>query len=152
MTNEALVRIISQLEKRLDSLILPEVVGPWQDWTPTIDQGGAVTFTGTYARYAIDNDTAHMMVHLGVTSVGVAGNAVTIGSIPSHIAPAHVGARVTFGVFIISNGGVNYQGITTYTSGGFQFRDSTTRSLVGINPNIALAPGDIIDFNVTYER
>jgi hypothetical protein len=129
-----------------------DAVGIWQDWTPTVDQGGAVAVTATIARYTIIGDTVHLLVQLDVTGSGSAGNAVTISNLPAN-SIAGV-ANVPVGVGRISTGGgSNYIGNVEHASTTtLYFRDSVTAAQMGINPSFALASGHKIWFSVMCER
>lgn len=126
----------------------------WRTWTPTVDQGGAVTFTNNRSKYIIFGNTAIIMAELTMTGAGVAATAIEVGGVPTVAQPAGLlGSRSVVGIFTLLDSGAQlFNGvITTLTVSSFQFRDGNTRALVGANPNFALAAGDIISLRAFYE-
>jgi hypothetical protein len=146
-----LIRRLTILEQRLDSLIFPEV-SRWQDWTPTVDQNGAVAATVDAARYIAVFNVIHIIAKLTITGTGTAGNDIIVGSVPINI------GNVT-GNYIIGSGMILDTGTTRYTC-SVEVATVTTLKFIGYNnsgrigttPSFALANGDVISFTCTYER
>lgn len=146
-----LVRRISQLERRLDGLVLPERPA-WANWTPTVDQGGAVAVTVTLARYMVLGDLAVVQARLDVTGAGNAGNAVIIQGQPSAIQAAN--NSIVIGHCSIYDAGTGFYLAIIDAIGPTDwrmFRDGET-AYVGIAPNFALASSDVIFLHAVYER
>lgn len=153
MSEIDLIREINRLREIIENPVEPEV-GRWITWTPTIDQGGAVTLTVTYARYTILGNIATMMGFLAITGAGVAGNAISIQSIPAIIAPVNLGAAGTIGVGLVSEAGVTVHVGSLIANGVSDFRIIADQNgnVVGITPSFALASGDAVSFQAVYER
>lgn len=149
-----IIRRINLLEQRLDGLEQPEV-GRWIDWTPTVDQNGNVAITITYARYIILGRVVHLRARLAVTGSGTGGNAISISGLPTNIQPVNPS-----GMNIIGTGSLSDSGTTVYVgamaaSGADDLRiriDQAGTGFLGSTPSVALANGDVIGFQATYER
>lgn len=127
---------------------------PWQTWTPTVTQSGAVTVTVTYAKYIALAQTVILRAYLSVTGAGTAGNAIVIGGLPSPLAPAHTGT-----ISVIGTGQIQDTGTAQYVGslvavGAADLRIMTdgNSTYAGVTPSFALASGDIISFMASYER
>lgn len=151
---EQIFRELAELKRRLAELETQETPGIWTNWTPTVTQSGSVTVTVTYARYFTDGKLVHLIASLAVTGTGTANNAIVIAGIPSAIAPANTGFAVCGTIDIQDSGTAQYIGVliavgandlrgTAHNAGG---------TYIGAGPNFALANGDIISFQATYER
>lgn len=149
-----IIRDINDLKDRVNTLT--KIDGPaktWTDWTPTVTQSGDVTFTTTYCQYLLVGKLAHVRGQLTITGSGTTANAIVIGNIPSAVAPLDVGSYSLVGV-----GYVRKAGVDRYTGGLHAESSSTFRiylnaaggNPIGINPNIALANGDVISFSAAY--
>lgn len=146
---EDLIRRIRFLENQLDDLVKPEVVGPWQDWTPTVTQGVAVTVTVNYARYAVIGNTVVLACELTMTSTGTAGNTIIVAGIP--IAPNRTGNFCAGSGYISS--GSNYSvAVMLVGASDFRFMGYNTAGYMGASPSLTLAAGNVISFTATYER
>jgi hypothetical protein len=150
---EELVRRIDALEKRLDGRIEPEN-SRWMDWTPTVDQGGAVAANVSWARYAVSGNTVHLWVELAITGAGVAGNAVSVSGIPAAIQPSQASVTAVVGVGEVLDTGTAYYVGALVANGADDLRiiAHNLGGFVGVTPNFALANGDAIGFHATYER
>jgi hypothetical protein len=130
--------------------------GVWADWTPTVDQGGAVAATVSFARYIVLARTVIMNVRLGITGTGVAANDIIINNVPTAIQPA----LAPFGLAVIGAGGVRDDSTNiTYTGvlvadgiNAWKFRHDGDTLFIGRTPSFALANQDAIGFHATYER
>jgi hypothetical protein len=152
---DELIQQVTRLQQQIDELTKPEV-GLWVTWTPTLTQSGAVTFTTVYARYITIANTVHLRARLAVTGAGTAANAISIGGIPAAIAPVDTGSIDV----VIGNGQVRDLSAGTFYNGvlaavgaaDFQIVASGNANAIGVTPNFALANGDRIAINATYER
>jgi hypothetical protein len=145
-----LIKQINNLQKQVDGLIRPEV-GRWVDWTPTVTQNGARTFTTTYAYYTTHGKTVHVIAKLVITDAGTAGNVISVGSLPVAILNAAGDGLDTVGKFTYLDGGTFYVGNAygaTTTSVSFVVHNAT--SGLGISPSFAVANGDAIGINLKY--
>ncbi len=122
----------------------------WQNWPPTLTQSGAVTFTITFARYKDDGNTIQVRMRLSVTGSGTAGSAIIVGGLP-------VSPTVASGIFGVMR--VFDTSVSTSYVGALQFQSTTSAAgaspsaaLIGNNPSLALATGDLVDIVGTYER
>lgn len=124
----------------------------WQNWTPTVTQGVAVTATVNRARYVVLADTVIIQCRLDITSAGTAGNPIVVGGLPLAMAAASsvlpVGAGLVYDVSVAAYNVVVVGNTTT----SVQFWGYNVAGLVGVTPNFALANGDFIGFQITYER
>jgi len=145
-----LIREINRLREIVENLVEPEV-GRWISWTPTLVQSVAVTFTLDHARYIALAQAVIMQVRLTATSAGVAGNNIIIGNIPSAISPINTPASAV-GSGIINNAGTRRVGHVTATAVDFRMNADGFTGEIGTTPSFALANGDIIQFQATYER
>lgn len=126
----------------------------WQNWTPTVTQGVAVGITVDYARYVVLANTVIVQARLAITSAGTAGNAIVIGGIPAAVAPVRGGTFLdVIGTMIVQDTG------TAYYHGGLVSSGVTNwvamahnGAQIGVAPNFALANGDYIGIQATYER
>lgn len=122
---------------------------PWQDWTPTVTQGVAVTFNTTFARYVVLGDTVLFRARLAITSAGTIANAVIIGGLPLSIADA---SGIVGTIRIIDTGTANYVGALFVVSA--TTLEGVAHGLglaMGVTPAFALANGDTIDLVGQYE-
>lgn len=131
------------------------VYDPWIAWTPQIDQGATTNITKTVdvARYKKIGKTVTAYIKLTLTGAGTTNNPVKVSQ--------PIAALTGFSLHGQGNcmirdasAGADYRGIVAIeNSGFFSFRrpDSTLQVDIGVDPNFALASGDLIFFNVTYE-
>ncbi len=127
--------------------------GAWTSWTPTVQQGGAVTVTVTRARYARYGRTILATCKLAVTGTGTASQAVGI-SLPV--------AAATSAEYISGNGTI----FDTSASGDFfgpPYLNTTSQVVLKSPTNVAgaflgastftaaLASGDVVFLAVAYE-
>jgi hypothetical protein len=125
--------------------------GAWQTWsTMAISQGGTVTFTTTFARYQKVGKFAHVSVSVNITGSGSAGTYIQVGTIP--IAPLNTGYYPA-GTFLLLKSAVGYRsGIVQFLSASnIAFLIENNPNYVGATPNLALANGDSLGFNLVYE-
>lgn len=124
----------------------------WQNWTPTVSQGGAVAATVNFARYEVKGQTVRVRGQLAVTGAGVAGNAVTIGGLPGALSPVQAGGIVGV-IDILDAGTAQYAGVLFVASATtFVGQAHNLTGRIGVTPNFALANGDFIYFQGEWER
>lgn len=126
----------------------------WQSWTPTVMQLGAVTVTVTFARYLVMGQMVMLEAVLNVTGAGTVGNAIVIGGLPAAIRPVNAISNVhVLGTMNIADASAGLHFIGALVHAGVDsmqgIRDNTG---VFIGAGFALANGDTIGFNATYER
>ena len=128
-------------------------VSGWSTWTPTVDQNGAVAATVTRARYKIVNKICHTEVQLDVTAAGAAANAIKVEGQPVAIRSAWTGTEAIIGNACIFNAGTAYYlGLVfALAVASWSFISDASAGYIGVEPNFALANGDHITINATYE-
>jgi len=122
-------------------------LGTWQDWTPTITQGSAVSKTVTVARYTQIGDTIHAYAKLAITGSGTASNTITM-SLPATAAGTGYGGGSWWH---FDTGAVNRTGFTDLQSASLLrfFVTDDGNPYGSISPT--LASGDIFTVSFTYE-
>lgn len=149
-------RKLVELEQRLDGLVKPEVIRPWQDWTPTVTQGVGVAINIDYARYATVGNIVTIVVELAATAAGTAGQPIIISGVPVAIQPANLsasGVNVIGTVIIIDSGASWYHAaLIAWGANDWRFIAHNVIDFVGAQPNFGLVNTDIISFQATYER
>jgi hypothetical protein len=152
---EQLARLIggeAGILARLDALERRELPTRWVDFTPTLTQNSAVSHTVNYARYIRVGKLAVVQLMLTADAAGTAGQAIAIASIPGEIEPAQ-GTPAVIGSFLIQDAGMaNYAGAVIVASATtYQFVGHAETNNVGIDPNFALASGDVVSLMAAYE-
>ena len=148
---EDLVRKVLELERRLDGLVQTERPR-WMDWTPTVDQGGAVAVTVLLARYMTFGDLAVVQANLAVTGAGNAGNAVSVQGQPATIQAANTGVAIGIGWVYDATVGSYIGALHVIGATDWRIRAHLETSYVGVDPSFALASGDYIRLQAAYER
>lgn len=154
---EQLFREIAELKRRVAELETQEKPGIWTDWTPTVTQSGSVTVTVTFAKYFTDGKLVVLRANLAVTGTGTANNDIVIGGIPASVQPSFHSTSV-IGTGLVTNAGTAYYQGALVAISATDFRiyihnfTPLAGSAIGSNPNFALANGDAISFQATYER
>jgi hypothetical protein len=130
-----------------------EIGGLSGTWTPTVTQSGSVAVTVNFATYKIRGRTCHVEVKLTVTGSGAGANAIVIGGQPAAIRPTHTDALFPIGLAAVNDSGAaNYQGfVDAAAAAGWRLRDCTTINVMGVDPNFALAAGDVVYLIATYD-
>jgi hypothetical protein len=131
-----------------------EIGGLSGTWTPTVTQSGSVAVSVAYATYKVRGRTCHVEARLTVTGSGTGGNDIVIGGAPAAIQPTNVGANLSpIGVAIVEDAATAYYSglVITYGAADWRVREANTRGICGTNPNFALASGDDIVINCTYD-
>lgn len=129
-------------------------VGVSADWTPAVDQGGAVTVTVNAAKYIMVGNLVILLANLAVTGSGTGGNAIIVSGWDSAINPLAGWNGVPVGTCRITDTGTtDYWGVCYHSSTtALRFIDSVTQGQIGANPSFALANGDFIRFSMLYTR
>lgn len=130
-------------------------VGNYAAYTPTISQNGARTTSSLVARYTQVGKMVHAYGAATISNAGTAGNEIRV-NLP--VAPS-TSAGTTFPVGtgdIQDTGTTNYRacvaGIVTSGTPYIRFfNDAGLASAVGEGPSFAVANGDIVQWNITYE-
>jgi len=130
-------------------------LGALATYVPELDQGVTTNIANTvvWANYTQIGHMVVVHVRLLVTGSGTAGSGIKVAL------PVPVKTTVSlFGVgssFIRdASAGADYRGVGIVGNDSmisFRRGDTTVQSDIGVDPNIAVANGDIIAFGVTYE-
>lgn len=125
----------------------------WTAYTPTLTQSGTVTKTVTVARYLQIGKLVIVYVRLDVTGAGTTNNTITVSTPATGVSTGYIcgsgevidasGATVTYPAMVYTN--------TTTTFSFGRTDQSAFVSRIGVDPNFALASGDVITFTATYE-
>lgn len=121
-----------------------------QTWTPVVTQSGTVSHTANEARYVRNGCVVSAWASLTMGASGTANNPVVV-TLPvtgsGHLSNSIVGS----GVVVTPT---NTYTVVAYTTSGLAsvaFRMTVSgNSPFGATPNLALASGDTIRFQVTY--
>jgi hypothetical protein len=122
----------------------------WQDWTPVVDQGGAVAITVNEAKYCLIGKVCHLYAHLIVTGSGTAGNAIAITGAPFAPVLGTPWLAVGSGVVADISHGVRAGSLTWDMSAFYLYQDLSGGGAMGYAPDFALAAPDVISFTATY--
>lgn len=130
---------------------LAALAGAWTSYTPTLAQGGTgnISKTVTYAKYIRVGKFVVCQWRLSATGTGTAGASIT-ASLPFQAAQS----SLTIGSGAYSDGGTVYSGVAqldSTTTCGLARTDLTWTTLIGAEPSIAVASGDVFDGFVVYE-
>lgn len=125
-------------------------LGAWTSYTPSLQQGGNVSKTVTYARYIKLGLLVIAEVYLQVTGSGSSSTAIEVG-LPVTAARSIVSTG-TFRVFDASVP-TNRTGIAVLANTGevSGLMDNVTNYMGAAGFTAALASGDSVIVNVTYE-
>lgn len=128
----------------------PLGVDAWTAYTPTLTQSNTVTKTVARAVYTRVGRLITCTFYLAVTGSGTAGNTVVAG-LPVEAASANS----------MNGAGQIFDTSTTTRYGGLWIGSGATAVVLagdwagasgwGVNPNVALASGDVITGTITYE-
>lgn len=118
----------------------------WSDWTPTLDQGGAVACSVTWAKWTKVGALAAVRLSLKATAAGASTNDITVGAIPAAVGPLAWGVcgsgtvwRATAGALI---GGIAVHGSSLTLN--LLMPTSIGGVYVGTAPSFALASSDVV--------
>ncbi len=155
-----LTRQVNRLQAEIDNLVFPEK-GRWVDISADVSlfQLAAVAATVNYAELFIENNKATVLVRLTATAAGTTANNIYI-LLPDRLTPVS-GTTTTqpLGTGIFNDAGSNlYDGTIIYPAdiGGLpamalKVSTITDGNVLGVNPGIAIASGDIYGINATFE-
>ena len=135
---------------------LEALTGAWNSWTPTLAQGASTDIAKTvnYAEYIRIGKLVIGKVMLSATAAGTSGSDITI-TLP--VTAGHISVHVPLGHAMYNDAGTVYHGAAVTsgvaTSMAIRRGDVATAGsdLVGTDPAIAVASGDIISAEFTYE-
>lgn len=123
---------------------------PWASYTPTLTQSAVITKTVVTATYIQIGKLVICSVAMNVTSAGTAGFGVRVG-----LPIAARAANAVFGVGQLydSSTGIRYVcgmfGLNTVEA-AFGI-DGASSDVWGASPNLAIASGDQMNYNISYE-
>ena len=122
----------------------------WVDWTPTVNQGGAVAVTVNYAKYVKIGYLAHTLFAVTATAAGTSGNNIIVGGIPAAITPAS-GHVVVGNGYIAQTGAGFYLGtaVLTGTTGILFYTGVFPASIVGSGA-YSMGSSDVISAVCTW--
>ena len=130
-------------------------LGRWTDFTPTVTQGAAVTYTQNYGRYAVIGDTVWLACMLTLTGGGTASNLFHVANLPTQGIPIAAGGvtRLVVGTFEYTRPSViNHVGCVYFLDPNtLEFAVENTAAQFGIAPAITVTNGDQFSFSITYE-
>lgn len=126
----------------------------WTAFSPTLAQSGAPTYTVDNARYKLLGKLAVVQVQISVTAVGgaVTNNDIII-TLPAALTSKFTGSFATVGTAQIYDSSIGMYVCTVFAATGTTigfFQNGATLP-IGRSPNIALAAGDKISLNLSYE-
>ncbi len=127
----------------------------WVTFAPTVTQSGAVSLTVTFARYIVLANTVIVQARLAITGAGTGNNAIVIAGLPTAILPGNtVASEHVVGTGLVNDvGTLFYQGALVYVGvNDFRMQAHGVTGVIGITPNFALANGDFIGFQGSWER
>ena len=155
--SDELVRRVNDLQRQVENLIKPEL-GRWVTIAPSLYQAADVAKTVNYARAFVENRKATVILKLTATAAGTITNNI-YALLPAIYTPAS-GATATLPL----GEGTYVDGAVHYTCGvfylaivgglpafGLRVATITDGNVIGVNPNIAVASGDVLSFDVTFE-
>ena len=125
----------------------------YEDFTPVISQGGALTTSTLVSRYLQTGNLVFFRGYAVISSSGTSGSAITV-TLPvnraaDYTGKEHIGTGTvedTGTLFINCLMRLNNQTLT------FRRTDVAQESIVGANPSFGLVSGDRIAWDVRYER
>lgn len=135
-------------------------MGAWTTYTPGLSQSVTVTKTVNHARYMQVGKTVMGSVYMTATSAGTGGLTMRSSFPVTPIASIYnntqsFGATIGSGGFYKASGTVQYNFSVQCIGGGSDslafYANGTGGSLFGQYPALAIASGDHIFFNFTYE-
>jgi hypothetical protein len=126
--------------------------GAWTSWTPQIDQGASTNIakTVTYSKYSRYGRTIHWSFYLALTASGTAGSGVYL-TLP--VTASATEATAGAGLFFDSSTSTQYGGawVGTTTTQVLFAGDWAGTGAWGTAPNLAIASGDVLRGQITYE-
>jgi hypothetical protein len=138
---------------RDNSLEIAPFFTGWVSYTPQIDQGASVNIAKTvnYAKYLRVGNLVMVQLNVTFTAGGTGGSAVTI-TLPSGLTVTN-GLQIGNGIIYDTSVSTPYHASVYTVAGKMQFSgDWSGAGTWGQTPNTALASGDNIAINATYEK
>lgn len=135
---------------------LPYANVPLKTYTPTFSQGASTNISKTvdWAKYSRSSGIITGNVALTASGAGTAGSAILINT---PVTAPTTDLVVGSGFYRDSSTGIQYQAVaylaTTTKIALYSTHDvasTSTDSAIGVNPNIAVASGDIISIQFSY--
>lgn len=149
LKDDALInRLLSEFRKRVG----------WVAFTPTLWQNDVqITATNIYSKYYVDDKKAHVIAVLQATAAGTANTVIDIG-LPEYLKPVSgTSSVIPLGVFqVLDSGTLYYSGIASYRtliSGVVRISGIADEkpNYIGTYASLAIASGDSISMNLTFE-
>mgnify|MGYP001614137797 CR=1 FL=1 len=155
--NDELVKRVNDLQRQVENLIKPEL-GRWVTIVPSLYQAAAVAATVNYARAFVENKKATIILKMTATAAGTVANNI-YALLPAIYTPASgTTATVPLGEGTYLDGAVHYTCGVFYLAAigglpafGLRVSTITDGNVIGANPSIAVASGDVFSFDVTFE-
>ena len=144
--------MIPRAFRRAVEQVMARAFSSWQQWTPVVEQDGDVSQSLLDARYCLVGKLCVAYGRINVTGNGAADNAIIIKGLPFPMYQA--GWLYPLGVFRF------YDASESHARIGMAGRHSGTDVLgcmmdsagwLGAAPSVALANGDNVSFEVTYQ-
>jgi hypothetical protein len=138
---------------RDNSLELAPFFTGWVSYTPQVDQGVSVNIAKTvnYAKYLRVGNLVIVQVNVTFTAGGTGGSGLSI-TLPSGLTPTN-GLQIGNGMIYDASASTGYHASVYVVSGKMQFSgDWSGAGTWGFSPSLAIASGDNITFNATYEK
>lgn len=127
--------------------------GKWFNYTPTIAQGASTDISKTivYSKFVTSGKTITYSFRVSMTAAGTGGSTVTV-TVPASISQSE--GVLGIGEYFDSGTASYVTRMTISTSAAvFMAAASVTATgaSIGANPSLAVASGDVIQGNITYE-
>lgn len=126
--------------------------GAWTPWTPTLTQGVVVSKTVSRSVYMKIGRTVHLIVDLGPTSSGTAGQPIVISNLP--FVSAYAGGQVGTAKVFDASAGDDITGLVRFpgTNNTLNFLSTRANGVLGsVTFTAALTTSDQVAFHATYE-
>jgi hypothetical protein len=133
----------------LGNFVDGKIGGPWTAWAPTFSQSGVRGTTVNYAKYTVAGKNLTGSCVLTATAVGVAANTISINPPIVPVAGMSLSCVGTFIYFAAAS--VRHAGSILNSSGSFFFLIENTSNVFGATPSYAIAVGDQVMCNFSYE-
>ncbi len=139
-----------QLKRLVERVV--NAMTAWQSWTPSLTQSGAVAATVTRARYRRVGNRVDLDVDLAVTAAGTGAQIISIGNLPVAIVGASAWKATGAALIVDTGTGLYNATVVAYSATTLYFSATGAgNNYVGQAPNFALANGDFISFQASYE-
>lgn len=125
------------------------VFGAWSTFTPTVSQGGVITFTLNQARYQQIGKVLAMQVQMTFTSTGVPANDIVVGNLPVNALTANVDLPI--GTFRYDGTAIRVGAVCQPTITTVKFQVDNQAGFLGTAPSVGLLAGQVLSFVTTCE-